>query len=573
LADCKRNDINIDTDVLIVGGGSSGLWVSNRIKEMDNNLEVLIVDKGPCDWGGLMAISGGDFDAVFPEDSVDDWVEDLVYYWDGLCDQELMEEILKHSYDRLQDYQRLGCQYLTTADGKLKGVPQRGLSHFKLYPAKQKGKGGEEMAKNLIDHIDKLGVKRLGRILITDLIKHDEKIIGAAGFNTINGDFYLIKAKAVVLTTGAGGWKTSYGKNTTTGEGAEMAFRSGAELKDFEFGRVWNVPKLFGWEGQTTLMPLGARYINSLGEPFMDRYSPVLGANTDPHYITMAMAFEVRAGRGPIYFDMSHIKQENMALIKPQTGWQLLNHRKLMDLGIDFFKDNTEWGPQLTISFGGLVADLKGRTTVSGLFAAGTARSVEPGVYIGGFALMTTAVTGYMTGESVVSYIRDDDFSSNEIDPNEVKEIKAQLFEPLGKQGIEPQKVLKEIQKLVFPYDVSILKNKEALASALRKLECVQKEMLPYMTAPDHHYLLKLKEVQGIAFVTELYLKASLMRKESRAGHFREDYPRRDDINGLNWIIISNKNEGIEFRKQPIPIKHYKHKISRYYSDNFSFGI
>ena len=77
-----------DTDVLIIGGGFSGSWAALTARQHVEN--VLIVDKGPRDWGGLMTMAGGDFEAVLPPDDVDEWVRDFVYYFDGLCDQNLM---------------------------------------------------------------------------------------------------------------------------------------------------------------------------------------------------------------------------------------------------------------------------------------------------------------------------------------------------------------------------------------------------------------------------------------------------------------------------------------------------
>lgn len=152
-----------------------------------------------------------------------------------------------------------------------------------------------------------------------------------------------------------------------------MSYEAGAVLQNLEFARVWNMPRLFGWEGQTVLMPLGARFVNAEGEPFMERYSPVLGSNTDPHYTTMAMSMEIRAGRGPITFDLSRIQQENLILLRPQNGWQKLNYDKLSALGLDLFRDSTEWVPQMTVSYGGLRADAWGNTNLEGLLAAGTA--------------------------------------------------------------------------------------------------------------------------------------------------------------------------------------------------------
>lgn len=138
------------------------------------------------------------------------------------------------------------------------------------------------MVKKLVERLKGRKVTRLGRIMITDLLQNGERVCGAVGFDSINGDFYIFRAQVVIAASSVGGWKTSYGKNTPTGEGVEMAWNAGAILRDFEFGRVWNMPRYFGWEGQTTLMPLGGRFVNAKGESFMERYSPVLGANTEP---------------------------------------------------------------------------------------------------------------------------------------------------------------------------------------------------------------------------------------------------------------------------------------------------
>jgi len=557
----------IDTDVLVIGGGSAALWAANKAKESVDS--VLLVDKGPRDWGGLTSMAGGDFDAVIPGENVDDWVKDLVYYYDGLCEQDLMEEIFKQSFERLQDYQRLGCEFLKEPDGKLKGIPQRGLDHIKLYPARYKGKGGEDMIRGLIGESERLGVRRLHKTVITDLLKRDGRVIGAVGFNILNGKFYIFKAKAVILASGAGSWKTSYLKNTSTGDGIYMAFRAGAEIRNFEFIKVWNVPKLFAWEGQTTLLPLGARFVNAKGEPFMEKYSPILGANTDPHYNVVGMAFEAREGKSPIYFDISLIKPEDRELLKPQTGWQLLNYQKLVELGIDFFEENTEWMPQASCSFGGLVADIKGRSTVPGLFVVGRARSIDPGLYIGGFSLCTTAVTGHITGETAADYAKSCEAVS--IDEEEVEMLKNTLYYHMGKAGIPPKEVLSKIQEVIFPYDVCILKSRSSLTRALDRIGNIKNELLPQMFAENPHYLMKLMEVRAIAFISELYLKTSLMRTETRAGHYREDYPERDNKNWLRWIIVNQKNGDLNFHTEPVPLDRYRFKPTRYYMDNFKF--
>lgn len=158
----------VESDLLIIGGGSAGMWAALRFKQLMPERDVVVVDKGPRDWGGLMAMAGGDFDAVLPGEDVDAWLQDFIYYFDGLCDQEQMERVLRLSGDRLRDYQAFGCEFFHKEDGTLKSVPQRGLDHVKLYPARTKGRGGELMARNLARRLEEVGVRRLGRVLVTD---------------------------------------------------------------------------------------------------------------------------------------------------------------------------------------------------------------------------------------------------------------------------------------------------------------------------------------------------------------------------------------------------------------------
>ncbi len=563
----------LTTDVLIIGGGSSGIWAANEIKKSNKEISVTVVDKGPEKWGGLLAMSGGDLDAVIPDESVEDWMRDIVYYWDGLCDQELVERMFTESYQRLKDYEDMGCTFLYDQNGKLKGVPQRGLNSVKLYLAKDKGCGGEHMAQSIRKRAEFSGVKQIGRVLITDLLERDNKIIGAVGFHTINGTFYVFQTKAVILACGQTGWKTSYMNNTSTGDWLNMSLRIGAKVKNFEFGRVWNVPKDFAWEGQTTLLPLGAKFVNQDGEDFMKKYSPIVGANTDPHFTTIGMALECRKGNGPIYFDVSNLKFDgNEAILKPNQGWQLLNYNKLCNLGMDFFKTSSEWYPQLTNTFGGLVTDIDGATNIAGLYAAGTCRSFEPGVYIGGLALSITATMGVYAGKAVVHYLeRETEFVP--IDENEIEKTKQRLAGYISDTiSITPKNVLDLIRAAIFPYDVSIIKNEKSLQRAMEEIQRIKLDVLPNLKANDAHTLLKLMEVTNILTTSELYLTASLLRKESRAGHYREDYPNKDEQGGLSWIILSKTNDEITVETEPLPLEKYKYPIKGYYSDCFDFS-
>lgn len=572
----NRKTVKYQADVLIVGAGLAGMRAAHSVKMTNENLSVLVVDKGPASWGGLMTCSGGDYDAVLPEENIDDWIKDWVYYFDGLCDQELMETIWEDSYERLKEYQEWGCTYRSNKDGEIngKGVPQRGLDHVKLYVTAEKGSGGLRMANALAKEIKKDGVESIGHVHLTDLVKNKSgKVIGAVGFHIREGYFVEIQAKTVLIATGLGGWKCSYMKHSSSGEGLHMAYKAGAQLRNFEFCRVWNVPKLFAWEGQTTLLPLGARFINAEGEDFMNRYCPSIGGNTDPHYTTIAMAKEIMAGRGPIYFDTSQLKEEDAPVYIPKLGWQKINYNRLKeDLGIDFFNQKTEWMPQALMPYGGICADLKGTTCVEGLYTAGRCRSIDPGVYTGGFSLSSATGTGHIAGKAMAEYIAQADIPFEELDTEQVAQYRETLFAPLNGTGIHYKDVLRTIQSIVFPYDVTIIKTEKSLKNALHKIESLKAELLGNMGAADPHYLMKLKETEAIAFTAEMYIRASLMRTESRAGHYREDYPDHDD-QWLKWIVLQ---EGEEHQPKlstvDVPMETYKFPIERYYQDQFNFN-
>lgn len=554
------------TDVLVIGGGFSGSWAALTARA--HVRDVLIVDKGPRDWGGLGGMSGGDMIVKQPEFAAADLVDELVYYYDGLCEQDVLADILNQSYERFCDYERMGHIFARDDKGDLLSIPQRGLSLMRYYFYHPYGKGGAHTTQILNAELQRLGVRRIGRVEITDLVKDGDRVCGAVGFLCQSGAPCFIKARAVVLAAHNGGWKGSYLLNTCAGEGAALSYGAGASLRNMEFIENWNVPKLFAWEGQTGMLPYGARFLNGEGEDFMRRYSPKLGAKADPHYNVRGMAFEIRAGRGPIWFDTSTMSPEGVRTMTPTGGWMKLNDEKLKRLGIDFFNSRTEWMPQVLTSFGGTVADKDGWTGVPGLYVAGRARSVTPGVYMGGWDTCKTTTTGYIAGNSAGRFVAGQETAPRYDEAAAAHTLDATLG-LLGRPGVYPKDVVRLMQELMAPIDVCILKTGKGLTRSLMRLEEIREDILPRMTAPDPHYLTKLVEARSMTLITEMYLRASLMRKESRSGHYREDYP--DRLGDPAWIVLRRENDVMRLRTVPVPLADYPVKPYRYYMDNFAF--
>ena len=161
------------TDVLVVGGGFSGSWAA--LSAAASAKDVLIVDKAARDWRGLGMMSGGDMIVMLPEFKVEDLLDEMVYYYDGLCDQPLVRKILEHSYDRFCDLERWGHIFARDEKGNLRAVVQRGLKYMRYYLYHPYGKGGPHTCNTLYDQLALRGVRRISNIQIVKLIKRSGK--------------------------------------------------------------------------------------------------------------------------------------------------------------------------------------------------------------------------------------------------------------------------------------------------------------------------------------------------------------------------------------------------------------
>lgn len=563
-------DHHIKADVLIVGAGFSGLWAAISAREHVQN--VVLVDKGPLDWGGLGTASGGDFQCV-QDTTVEAALDDVVYYYDGLCDQPLVKRILEQSYERFQHYERLGVTFSRDENGKLVAIPQRNLKHMKMLLVRPYGTGGPSMRDALVREAERLDVQRLSRITVTDILRNDAgEAAGAVGFHTQSGETFLFEASSVVLATGGGGWRPSYiTMSNSVGEAASLAYNAGAELSHNEFMNIWIQPVVFSWEGQTGLLPLGARLVNKDGEDFMKKYySPKLGANTDTTYNSRGMAFEARAGRKPFFFDTTTMKPEDARLMEPVRGWAKINYDRLIkEYGLKFFDGETQWMPQVMWHSGGPVTNHDYETDIPGMYAACRCKGFDPGVYMGGWALCTTAVTGYIAGGNAGR--RAAEGKAVPANTAQAAEYAARALAPLSATGLNPKDLVRETQKIIFPADVCLIKSERSLNKALERV-AYAKEIDARLAAADPRELTKLHEARVMLLRAELFVRASLLRTETRAGHYREDYPDRNNNDWLCWLHARRGSNGEpSFSKKPVPVESYPIKPYRYYMDNFTF--
>jgi len=554
----------IETDVLIIGAGISGLFAGIRARAFVDRVTVL--DKGPIGKTSQCYWALGGHQSFLPGDNMDDWIRDVIYFEDGLCEQDLVESVYEETFDRIKDLEALGVEFIKE-DGQYRRFTTRGLDHVRGLRPHPHGIGGKVEIEVLIEESKRLGIQFLSRCFVTDLLKHDDAVVGAVAFDVRSGEYYIFKAGAVIVSTGQCSFKGHYAcQGYLTGDGMAMAFKAGAELKNLEFATLWIQPANYIWEAIGTALPMGAQIVNAKGEPFIEKYSPKLKSKIDFSFLARAMAIEAKRGNGPFFLDHSTVKPEDLAFLKKRAGWMEIHIEKLKKVGVEPFDEKQEWMPVFwTVQ--GIKADLDCRTKVPGLFVGGRVRSIDPGVTMGSWSIASATVLGYRTGENAARFAQG--HQSLGIDEAEVNLAKTKLYAPLGEVEMDPEALLQRIQKILFDTNVLILKNEKALKAALDQIFSIQEEMIPQMRARDVHELVELKQGENMVLIAELMLRASLMRTESRGSHYREDYPRLDNENWMKWILVSQENGDINLRAEPLPLDKYRFKPTRYYSDNF----
>jgi succinate dehydrogenase/fumarate reductase flavoprotein subunit len=190
------------------------------------------------------------------------------------------------------------------------------------------------------------------------------------------------------------------------------------------------------------------------------------------------------------------------------------------------------------------------RSDVPGLLAAGLAQAGAAN-HFAGFHIGLCVGNGWIAGRSAVEDL--DSTPEPKVDPAAVQALHDDAMRPL-KAGAEAQsdRILRDLQQIMFAYDVGILKHADRLQQALDSVTALAAQAAE-IAAPHVHELVRLKETEAMLLAARLILGASLMRTESRLSHFREDYERRDDANWLCWVDIADAGGVPRFDKTPIP--------------------
>lgn len=540
----------IDSEILVIGGGAGGLLAALSAKRHSRpGSRVTLVDAHMIGRSGHTVFSNAWTVVVHPEDDLDVISREIIEGNDWVADQPLVHEVLATSFDRLKDLEAIGIAFPRDEQGHYDRRPTRGLNYTKVQHAVG---GGLEFGWRLRQALEELGVRLLDRVFITGLLKAPEgnRIGGAVGIDGRTGEFYVLPARATVIATNATTFRSGFVRDIT-GTGTLLAYQAGATLRNAEFSYLRPGTPKFYFEGITFAIQDGATFVNAHDEEFMNRYEPEWGSQADVPRIARALAAEKAAGNDPIYLDMSRIPQEKRQYyFTSMVKWMDMFLSKLGPVARTDMFGKTPYYPLNQMTKMGIRTDEYCRTDVDGLLSAGLAQAGAAN-HFAGFHIGMCIGTGWIAGQSAAGDI--ERLDAPEVDLPQIRELRRTSLTPMDPNTkANSDRLLHELQKLMFSYDVTVWKSEDRLVNALNTQTNLEKQFHE-LFAPDLHELVRIRETEAMLLASRLILQASLMRTESRMSHFRADHDHRDDAEWLCWIDIAAGSEGPEYIKTPIP--------------------
>ena len=560
----------ISTDVLVIGGGIGGHAAAIAMKEAAPDAEVLVVEKNVSGWAGQANKGAG---ALMYLDTTDDLDKFLAFHVERmgvyLEDQRLLADFARGSLPALRRFARWGAKVCSNPDGSFVG------KRFKPnLPWSQTGVD-LDMMRPVHRHARSLGIRFIDKVAMVDLLRDGERVAGAVGFSLLDGTFHVIKAKATIIATGGQSFRILNMWSCQRGDGAAMAYRAGAAMRNCEFGPMLQMVMKRSKQGilgaEDALYDREGRFLSSWRSPLdpdSDAWSGIVWYR------------EMLAGKGPIItrhaenWILQNINQEGesrggadpaaMAWSRPEHAryWRhLLEKTGHADGGR---APEAEVFPGIIGELSPIQVDGHMRTTVPGLLAIGNAcytGSAIPGAIpaapgrMRGSGLTGAVWMGIRAGEAALGDAAA--AGSIDVDAGQVEALKQRTYEPLARSvGEDPVSVLHAIQSAFCPLGYSVYKRADRMEEALQILEQAKKR-IPKVIANDWHYLSTCNELRSMALSAELFYRASLIRKESRGWFVREDYPARDDSNWLQWITLKDKDGEPAVGLEPVPIDEY----------------
>ena len=580
-------------DVVIVGAGGAGMRAAI---EAGQRAHTAVLTKIYPTRSHTGAAQGG-MCAALANVEEDNWewhTFDTVKGGDYLVDQDAAEVMAKEAIDAVLDLEKMGLPFNRTPEGK---IDQRRFGghtrdHGKA-PVRRAcyaaDRTGHMILQTLYQNCVKHNVEFFNEFYVLDLIMVDtpegRRPSGVVAYELATGEIHVFQAKSVVFATGGAGkvYKTTSNAHTLTGDGMAIAYRAGLPLEDMEFVQFHPT----GLAGLGILLSEAARgeggiLRNADGERFMERYAPTIKDLAPRDIVARSMAEEVRQGRGAgpnkdyVLLDLTHLEPSHIDEKLPDITEFARTY-----LGVEPYTEPVPVFPTCHYFMGGIPTNIKAEvlqdndTVVPGLYAAGEVAcvSVHGSNRLGTNSLLDINVFGRRAGIYAAEYAAQADWvelpEGGELPTVEHIE---NLRSATGSERVAD--IRAELQESMDA-DMQVFRDEDSIRRALAKIEELRGRY-ENVSVQDkgHRFNLDLLEGMELGYlldIAEAMTLAALGRKESRGGHYREDYPDRDDENFMAHTMIYRDEtaemegvKGIRFETKPVVVTRYQPMERKY---------
>ncbi|WP_411698173.1 succinate dehydrogenase flavoprotein subunit, partial [Conyzicola sp.] len=542
-------------DIVIVGAGGAGMRAAI---EAGPHANTAVISKLYPTRSHTGAAQGG-MAAALANVEEDNWewhTFDTVKGGDYLVDQDAAEILAKEAIEAVFDLENMGLPFNRTPDGK---IDQRRFGghtadHGKT-PVRRAcyaaDRTGHMILQTLYQNCVKLGINFYNEFYVLDLVMTTvdgiDQPSGVVAYELATGDLHVFQGKAIIFATGGFGkiYKTTSNAHTLTGDGVGIIWRKGLPLEDMEFFQFHPT----GLAGLGILLSEAARgegaiLRNSEGERFMERYAPTIKDLAPRDIVARCMATEIREGRGGgpnkdyVYLDITHLSKEVIDAKLPDITEFARTY-----LGVEPYTEPVPVLPTAHYAMGGIPTNVAAEvlrdntTVVPGLYAAGECAcvSVHGSNRLGTNSLLDINVFGKRAGKNAVEYVKTAEFLPLPEDP--ARDIRTMLQTLGNSNGTERIAAIRKELQDSMDRNAQVFRTEETLIEVTRVIEGLR-ERYKNIAVQDkgkrfNTDLLEAVELGFLLDLAEVVVYSALSRKESRGGHFREDYPVRDDENFL----------------------------------------
>jgi len=526
----------METDFLVIGSGIAGLTYALKVSQKYPDKKIIVITKATADETNTKYAQGGV--AVVNDlenDSFQKHIEDTLIAGDGLCNQHVVEIVVKEGPERVNEIIDWGATFDKDQEGDYKLGKEGGHSAFRILH--HKDITGREIERALLLSLKgRSNLELINYCFVVDIITQhhlgylvtkstpDIECYGVYALNLRTNSIEKILARRTLIATGGNGqvYRTTTNPSIATGDGVAMVYRAKGRIENMEFIQ-FHPTALYepGVRGHAFLITEAVRgdggiLRNKNGESFMEKYDS--RKDLAPRdIVARAIDSEMkRTGTEHVYLDCRHMGKEKFVEHFPNI------YEKCLSIGIDITKDMIPVAPAAHYSCGGIKTDEWGRTSIKNLAACGECAST--GLH-GANRLASNSLLEAIVFAHRCFIDASDHLDSIALNKNIPDWNARGTSEP--KEMILITQSLKELQLVMSDY-VGIVRNDIRLQRAMRRIDLLWEETEQlYQTSTLSPQLLELRNMISVGY---LIVKSASFRKESRGLHYNTDYPGKGEL-------------------------------------------